>query len=222
MRRSRYFFPIIILGVVLLCAGILYGIGSHQVTYQNVGQGTVAHYLSLDGTGYLQMSGSPDLYAVKENDFTPKINSTTTLRDSDTISFTYDPTDTQNIDETSTLGTHLVGSAANVVSITLTNADTNQTTTFSTTQYTQNPQGFYKNDWLIGGFVCLVGLIVIGGSFFLPRRKAESITGVTPTIGTPQMPQQPYSGQSQYSAYPPQQPPYQGSQYPQYPPQNRG
>ncbi len=73
MRHPLIFVTLIILGILVIFTGLVYGMTSRQITYQKVGRGTIAHYLSADGTGYLQMSTSPTLYVVNETNFMPRI-----------------------------------------------------------------------------------------------------------------------------------------------------
>jgi len=218
-RRSPAFFALIALGVILLLAGIVYGLGSRQVQYKSVGQGSIAHYLSSDGPGYLQMEGNSALYIVHQDNFSPKLP---TFADSDTVSFVYDPGETTAIDVKSTLGTHLVGTAAKVVAITAT--DTAGQKMYTTSEYVNNPQGYDNNQWSIGIGLLIVGLLLLGSSFFLPKKKLAAIPPTPANIPT-QMQQQrlaypqstPPYGQPLQQRYPTPYPPTQQS----YPPQPR-
>lgn len=208
MRRSRWFFVLIIVGILLIIVGIVTGASSRSSTYKRVTRGVIAHYLSADGTGYLQLDSSPDLYVVHEGNFTPVVNGTSTFQDGDTVSLVADPKDTTNIDKTSTIGTHLIGSAANVVQI-VAFSDTGQPkTTYTTNAYNQDQNGYTQNNWAIGGVLIVLGLLMAVGAFFLPRRKPQPGFGVTP--GVPGMGQQqvanPYNAPYQGG------PPYQGQQ----------
>jgi hypothetical protein len=230
MRRSPAFFTLIVFGAIALLVGIIVGVSSHQITYQSVGRGTIAHYIaSEDGTGYLQMTSSPTLYVVNENDFTPIINGIDTFKDGDAISFFYQPDNTTDIDVTSKIGTHLVGKAYTIVQITL--FDTNGQTIFATSAYKQHPQGYSQNNWGLGILLILAGLAMVGGSFFVGRNRLQPSFNAAPgaMMGNPmgmQAPANPYAqaspyqGTEQYPHY--QQHPQQYQQYPsqpdQYPP----
>ena len=228
-QRSPAFFAMIALGAILLLAGIVYGLGSRHVQYKSVPQGSIAHYLSADGTDYLQMEGDPALYIVHEDNFSPKLAS---FADSDTISFVYDPGETTSIDEKSTLGTHLVGTASKVVEITAIDAANGQKT-YTTPEYTSNSKGYDHNQWPLGIGLLVVGLLLIGGSFFLPKKKRLQTTAtplVTPSIPMPALQQRqgypqntsPY-GQPIQQGYPqnfqPQTNPFQQMPRPGYPQQ---
>ncbi len=194
-QRSPAFLALIALGAILLVAGIVYGLGSRQVQYKSVPQGSIAHYLSADGTGYLQMEGNSSLYIVHQDNFSPKLP---TFADSDTVSFTYDPAETTAIDVKSTLGTHLAGNAAKVVAIT--SSDTTGQKTYTTPEYTSDPQGYDHNQWPLGLGLLALGLLCIGGSFFLPKKKVQA--AVAPSFASTPMPMQPPFPQTQVGTMP--------------------
>jgi hypothetical protein len=227
MSRSPRFIALLIIGGVIILAGLGYGISSSRVAYQQVGQGTIAHYLSANGTGYLQMSNSPTLYLVHETDFTPIIQGINTFADGDAISLVYNPSDTTPIDVTSKLGTHLSGSAYQVVEITA--YDKNQQV-YKTAAYSQDPQSYGSNHWGGGISLIVVGAILMGIAFFTTRRKAQpAFTANPPSMAGTQPPMPPYQqsypdqpatayGQPNQQSYPGAVPyPSQLPQYPQYP-----
>lgn len=225
---------LIIVGAALLIGGLIYGANSHSVAYKSVGQGTVAHFLAGDSTGYLKMDNSSTLYVLNENDFTPTINGTNTFANGDTISFVYRTDGTTNIDETSTIGTHLSGPAYTIVELTV-YANGGQKV-YNTADYSQHPSGFYQNNWLVGGAIAFIGFIIVDLAFILPLilKKKKVQTAYSPVAmgmqgqGQPNPYQQPYQNPGQYNqydqygqynqdnAYPPQ-PPQQQGQYPPSP-----
>jgi len=206
-RRSPAFFALMALGVILLLAGIVYGLGSRQVQYRSVGQGSIAHYLSADGTGYLQMEGNTALYIVHQDNFSPKLP---TFADSDPISFVYDPGETTTVDVKSTLGTHLVGTAAKVVAITAN--DTAGPKIYTTPEYARNAHGYDNNQWPLGIGLLVVGLLLLGGSFFLPRKKLAAMA-IPATPAPANIPTQ----MQQQLAYQQNTPPYGQPAQPGYP-----
>ncbi len=219
---------LIIIGALLIIGGLIYGASSHHVSYQSVGKGTVAHFLVGDSTGYLEMDGSSALYVVNENDFTPTIDGTNTFGNGDTISFVYRTDDTTDIDQTSTIGTHLVGSGHTIIELTVI-SDSGQKV-FKTVDYAQNPSGFEQNNWLAGGGIAFLGFIIVGLAFVVPmlRKKNNVQPAYNPAlVGMQDQPnpyQQPYQQPSyQQPAYPQSyQAPGQYNQYsqqPQYPQQ---
>jgi len=221
-QRSPAFFALIIIGVLLVIAGLIYGLSSRQTSYKSVPQGNIAHYLASDGTGYLQMEGDKALYVVHEDNFTPKISS---FADGDTISFVYDPGETTSVDVTSTLGTHLLGTAAKVVEITA--SATNGQTMYKTPEYAADTQGYNHNQWGIGIALIIVGLLLAAGSFFLPKKKMPAMITPAPFGGAsinglpPQQYPHPQQGAAQYpqQSYPPQYPPQYPPAQPSYQPQ---
>jgi hypothetical protein len=238
MIRTRRW-GLIVIGAALLIGGLIWGASSHPVAYQSVSQGTVAHFLAGDSTGYLKMDGSERLYIINENDFTPTINGTDTFANGDTISFVYRTDGTTNIDETSTIGTHLSGPAYTIVELTV--YVNGRQKVYNTSDYSQHPSGSYQNNWLGGGTLAFIGFIIAGLAFVLPLILKNKVQpAYSPAAmgmqgqGQPnlyqqqayQQPyQQPYQNPGQYNqydqygqynqnnAYPPQ-PPQQPGQYP--------
>jgi len=213
MRRPPRFRALIILGVLGIVGGLILGFSSHQVTYQSVGQSTIAHFLSSssDSTGYFQMDGSSTLYYINESDFTPAINGSQTFSDGDAISFVYQPDDTTDIDVSSTnTSTHLQGTAYRIVQITATDGNGNRQV-YTTPAYSQNQQGHYQNNWLAGIGIAFVGLLLLIGAFFV-KSKPQPGFSISPSAGMGGVPptnpyQQPY--QQPPNPYAQPQPPYQ-------------
>lgn len=190
MRRSFASNFMIILGILGIIFGIVYGPNSHHITYQGVGRGAIAHYLSNNELGYLQMVDSPILYILHETDFTPIIQGTKTLIDGDEISFKYQTTDTTDIDVTSDKGTHLSGTAYNIVQVTF--YDTNTIQNYATLTYMQHPRGFDYNNWGVGIAAILAGLVLIIGSFFLKKQPTSSFNLSSPESMEPSPPANSY------------------------------
>ena len=220
---------LIILGAILALGGLFYGVSSHQVMYQTVAPGAPAHYLEDGSTAYLQMQNSETLYIVNENDFSPPLTGSV-ISNGGNISFVYRPDDTTSVDVTSTRGTHLQGDGYTVVQMTVYDANGQNPQIYTTSEYTQNPNGFYQNNWAGGIVIFLVGLVILGSVFFLPKtlgkkKKLASANGIPPAqMNVPNgMQGQAYPYQQPYQNPVPANPyaqPYQGpAQYPQYPQQ---
>ncbi|WP_069801238.1 hypothetical protein [Thermogemmatispora onikobensis] len=173
-------------GLLVVGLGLAVGWQSHQVAYRSSGRAAIAHYLSDPQTheGYLQLEGSPTLYLLREQDFTPPIKGTATLKDLMLVAVLYRPDESTAIDVRARLGTHLVGSAYAVVAVTLYDLNGAVTQKFTSALYRQYPQGFYENDWPLGGGVSLLGLLLLlGGGVSLWRRRGERGGGPQTTPG---------------------------------------
>jgi hypothetical protein len=153
-------------GIGFAVLGFLIGRSSHQVVYQTVGQSAIAHYIRGDGTDYLQMNGSPVLYIVKNSDFNPAFNAD--MLGSGNISLVFHPEDTTDIDVTSVNGIHLVGKAYRVIEITV--FDSGQQQEYVTSDYSQHPNGYYVNNWLIGNVILGFGVVVAVLALIVPKR----------------------------------------------------
>jgi len=155
-----------VVGIAIAVTGFLIGRSSHQVVYQNVGQGTIAHYITGNGTDYLQMDGSPALYTINNKDFNPAFDAN--ALGSGNISLVYQPENTTDVDITSVRGTHLVGKAYRVIEITV--FDNGQQQMYTTSDYSQNPNGYYANNWLIGNTILGFGLVIAILALIVPNR----------------------------------------------------
>ena len=147
-----------VIGLVTLLTGLLYGFSSQTIAYQHTPQSQVAHFLSADGVGYLQLATGSALYIIHEDDFRPVINENT-LGDGDIVSLVYDSGATASIDVSSKLGTHLVGDASKVVEITL--LTSSGLSTYVTPDYTQHQDGYSINRWPVGGGIAVLGVLIM-------------------------------------------------------------
>ncbi len=160
------------IGLITLLTGLLYGFSSQTVTYEHTQQGPIAHFLSADGVGYMQLTGNSSLYIIHENDFRPVINESS-FGDNDVVSLVYDPSATTSIDVSSRLGTHLIGEASKVVAITL--LTTNGLTMFVTPDFSQHQDGYSINRWPVGGGIVVAGLLIIGlAAYVYTSRKKHT------------------------------------------------
>lgn len=226
---------LILVGTALAVAGLIVGATSHQVAYQTVNKGMMIHYLyGQNSSGgddssdaYIELQDG-SLYFLKESDFTPSLTSDTIQ--SPMASIVYDTTNTKSINITADTGTHLSGTGDQVVQLTSFDNDGQNAKTFTTSEYQQNPNGFYQNNWVGGMALLLLGLLLGGAALLLPmfmpglamkaKRGGPGFSMSPPANSY----QQPLNGQP--GAYPPAYPPYQqpypgANQYPQqggYPP----
>ncbi len=236
-------------GVLLALAGLLYGVSSHTVTYGHTEKEKIDHYLRIEGSSktssdddiaYIQLQDG-SLYYLHQDNFSPTISAEAVQQVGEEVSVIFEPTDTKSIDEEATnTGTKLEGSAANLVQLTAYN-ENGQPSVFTTDEFKQNPTGFYRNNWVGGSVIIILGLILAVVGFILPKtgfrnRKAQPVYPGQPYNGQPPMgqpvypaqpqnayPAQPsYYGQQPYSGQPPMgqpQNPYPGQQPPAYPAQ---
>ncbi len=159
---------LVVVGVLLAICGLIYGAIPRQTPYQSITKVFIAHYLSGFGTGYMQMEGSSNLYIVHEEDFSPAFSADYLNHGNVLISFLYRADATTNIDASSDTNVHLAGTAYKVERITLYHQFGQKPEVFSTSEYTQNPNGYYQHNWMAGIALSLLGLILIGLGYFLP------------------------------------------------------
>ena len=231
-----------LLGGALIIFGVLIGATSHQATYKTVNQETVAHFLSGDNSssdkrGFLQFEKDSNFYLINESDFTPKVDGNS-FGDGDVISFIYRTDSQTNIDvKASNTSTHLVGDAYTIEQISVPGSNGQASKVYTSSEYSQNPKGFYQNNWPIGAVVIVLGLIIAALAYFLPMLRSRNRNKVLPDgIASPTNMGIPFGAQPPWNAYNqvpnqyqqnPQQfqrpaftpPPGQFNTPPQYPPQ---
>ena len=95
---------------------------------------------------------------------------------------------------------------------------------FATSEFTQNPHGFYQNNWPGGSALLVLGLIIGGLALGLPvlrsRKRQQQGWNVATSAPMNAYPQaNPYQGPTQYPQYapPPQQPNPSSGPYPPQP-----
>ena len=212
---------LIVVGVVLVLVGLIMGASSHRVSYRTVNQGTIIHYLygqtdsggDANNDAYIQLQDG-SLYFLNESDFTPTLNSDTIQ--SQSVTLIYDPSDTKSIDaNSSNTSTHLSGTGDGVVQLTSFDNSGQNPKVFTTSEYTQHPNGFYSNNWPTGIALLLLGLLISGAALVLPRfigKKNQAGFSMTPPAGgvppmgpvpnsyaPPNAYQRPYTNPTQYA-----------------------
>jgi hypothetical protein len=225
---------LIIVGLLLVIGGVIWGLSSHQVAYQTSTQGTNYHLAvgTQSGNLYINADGSSDYFAAFKNDFNPPIPQSD-IDNSDTITFVA-RTDTSSLDPALNTDTGTVNDAHKIEKIVFYKGNS-VLATFTTAEYNANPNGFYDNEWLKSIWLVLVGLLMGGAALLVPMfaKKPQPNAGFNIAAAGAQPYQQPnpgpygqpyqgpqsYQQPGQYTPPPPAygQPPYQ--QPGQYPPQ---
>ena len=210
-----------LLGGALIIVGVLVGATSHQVAYMTVNRETVAHFLSDDSSssdkrGFVQFERDSKLYLINENDFTPKVDGNS-FGDGDVISFIYRTDSPTNIDvKALNTSTHLQGDAYKIEQITAPGSNGQGSKVYTSSEYSQNPKGFYQNNWPIGAIVIVLGLIVAVLAFFLPMLRGRNRNKTQPAgVASPTNMGMPFGAQPPVNTYG-QNP----NQFPQYPQQS--
>lgn len=232
-----------ILGIVVMVSGVALGASSHQVTYQPITKGNFTPYVVEGGTDYLQTSDGSTFYVIKEADLSPHFDGTAVFGGGQKTFSILTRSDTEDVDVQLTDGTHLQGTGYRVERITQIDNTGQPLQTFTSAEYTQNPNGFYENNWAGGAGLIVLGLLALVLSFLAPRyllnKRQKSLAATPVAMGNqgqafpyqqqpnpyqqapnpyqqaPNPYQQPYQNPSQYPQYPQQ-------QYPPYPPQPGG
>ncbi|MBV9228147.1 MAG: hypothetical protein JOZ18_02450, partial [Chloroflexi bacterium] len=197
----------IIAGALLLVFGLIIGVTSHNVGYQHLtkGSGPFDVHVLDNGDIYIQDTASQTFYIVHEADFTPTVDTNTFPSKSSFTSLIYD-NDSQSVDVKLTNGNQLSGTGYAVEQFAFVDTNGQNEKSFSTSNYQQNPNGFYQNNWPGGGTVAGAGALLLLLTFLMKRSKAPAYAGV-PAAGAAMMQNQ----------WPGVQPPY--AQYPGIPPQ---
>jgi uncharacterized membrane protein len=172
-------------GILLIICGLIYTTIPQKAPYQGISKAFLAHYLSGRGMGYLQLEKSSALYIVNEGDYLPAFSSDYLNHGNVLISFLYRSDETTSIDVSSDNHVHLVGQAFPVVRITLYHQFGQQPVVFSSHEYSQNPDGYYKHNWVIGIGLSILGIIFIGLGYFITvfsnRKKKQLYSDGTQT-----------------------------------------
>jgi hypothetical protein len=164
---------LILVGILLIIGGLIYGSIPQKTPYQNITKAFMAHYLSGRGIGYMQLEKSPTLYIVNEGQFLPSFSADYLNNGNVLISFLYRTDETTSIDASNGNNVHLIGPAYTVEQITLYHQFGQPPQVFSTSEYYQNPKGYYLHSWITGIALSLLGLIFIGLGLFMTFRRGK-------------------------------------------------
>ncbi|HEY1354390.1 MAG TPA: hypothetical protein VGF67_32675 [Ktedonobacteraceae bacterium] len=234
---------LLIVGAALIIGGVIWGMTSHQITYQTSQQGVTYHIAMGETSGnvYINPDKSSNYFVAFKSDFTPSI-SQSDIDNSDTIDFVA-RTDTSSLDPALQTGGTTINDAHKIEKLIFYDQNGHIQQTFTTAEYQANPNGFNDNEWMKAIWLIIAGAIIAAAALIVPMltKRPQPATGFAigtggeqpyqqPVYGQPYAPQQPanpyaqpYQGPGQYSqgtAYPPQPPAYgqPGNPY-QQPPQ---
>ncbi len=203
---------LMVAGLLVAIVGGVYGIFSHSVIYRIVNKDVIAHLLvgdssSPDHADSLQMEHDNNLYVFNTSTFSPTIGGKS-FGDGSSVSFIYRTDSTTYIDiRSKNTSTHLTGNAYTIEQITVLDSNGQKQTTFSSAEYTQHPNGFYQNNWPIGGVLLALGLVIFALGLIIPllrgRKTPPAALEDAPSIPlstqpSPILPQPPYSNPGQY------------------------
>lgn len=186
----------IITGAILVLIGLVYGITSHQVNYIQSTDGTDYQLTTGTQTGnlYINVKGSSEYYVAFNSDFqvpqseldTPGSVSFIARSDTSTLDPALNAPDGSTITE-----------AHKIEKLVLTDQSGAPLGTFTTPEYDANPNGVYVNNWLAGGGIAAVGLLLALLSLVIHRQKPQGFSVAPMGAG-----QQPMYGQPMANPYP--------------------
>jgi Flp pilus assembly protein TadD len=166
-------------GIALL--GLLISQSSYEVTYHQVTDAFIDHYISGNDdnqhTSYFDIDGSAVLFIVHEDDFSPHLDPHA-LGDGH-VSLVYRPDESRDVDVQATSGLHLKGSGYTVIEIT----GLESGAAFATSEYSDHPQGYYQDDSPAGyGVMAFGGLVSLLSLFFGEFMLTATLAGA---LGAP-------------------------------------
>lgn len=151
----------LIIGIALVIGGLIWGLTSHQVSYQNSSQNGTFSWGIGESTGnvYIHPDGSADYFvafsgsfnqAITEDDMNNSVGLSYVARtDTSSLDPAYDPPDGPTVND-----------AHKIEKLVLYDKNGNVQETFTTAEYRDNPNGFNDNEWLKAIWLVLGGLVV--------------------------------------------------------------
>lgn len=159
----------IIFGSALLIAGIVWGVTSHTITYQQTAMTGKYEALSTitDSHYYLREQGSNEFFIVSGADFNAYLDLDPKYFDKmSNISLVY-KSDTQNVNLDLNDGSKASGVGHQIVKYTYTD-DKGQQQVYTTSDYALNPNGYADDHWLLGKAGIGLGILLIAFSLLAP------------------------------------------------------
>jgi len=191
MPRRIIAFLALVIGIIAIVLGIAIGTISHHVSYRHVEEARIIHYLTIPDETHqsvsIQLANDQTLYALPLSNFTPSIDGKQLFKAGYIYaSFYYDIGLKIHIDVLADTGTHLVGDAYNIVSITFSDGTGNQKV-FNSQGYIRHPQGYDDNTWPPGLITIGVGvlLVIVGVILFMRKERTRLSNNITGTPGNP-------------------------------------
>lgn len=157
----------IIAGLVLLGCGLVVGLTSHQVTFATISYPDVSGAIVGGGTDYLVLKSQPYVFIINEGGLNPAFTSADL--NGTLVSLSVRTDETSDVHETAQDGFHIDGEGLTVVGLTVL-SDSEITSTYSSSEFTAHPFGYYDNLWgFAAPFLAIGGLFILLASF-VPHR----------------------------------------------------
>jgi hypothetical protein len=181
---------LVVVGAILVIAGLIWGaVGSHQVSYinsKNIGNSNTTFDIftgNQTGNTYIHVDGSDDYYVAFTSDFSVSQNDITNSKGVNFIA----RTDTSTLDPALNApdGTQ-VNSAHKIEKLTFYDAQGNVMDTYTASEYTANPNGFYDNEWIKSVWLILVGILLAVVALFVRPKNVTTSGSFSIGGGVPQ------------------------------------
>lgn len=216
LLRNRW--GLVSVGVLCVIGGLVWGISSQNIGYQTYSKDSNYHVSQGETSGnvYIHTDSSSDYFVAFKSDFSPNI-ADSDLNNFAAVSFVA-RTDMSSLDPALNTGSGTVNQAHKIEKLTFYDQQGNVLHTYTTSEYTSSPGGFYQNNWPGALVVLLIGLLMsVGGIVYPMFAKKQQATNTGFNISGPGQPapyQQPYAQPAPYQqpygqpAPPPQPAPY--------------
>lgn len=217
---------LMVVGAILIIAGLIWGATSHQVAFTTYAPGDItSHYNVYSGdlgNTYFNVQGSSDYFIARKEDFNPAIDTNSLSDKTAAVSFI---ASSEKADVAANLEGHHIDSEFIVEKVVFYDDHNQPLATYTSQEYNANPNGFYNNNWLKAIWLVIIGALLFVVAFIFPMlvKKPQVNAGFNPGVGGAQPYQQPYPpyGQQPQPQAQPQYPPYGQQPYQnpqQYPP----
>ncbi len=157
----------LIIGLLTIGAGFLYGRSSYTTTFQSLGPAGIANIIYGDSSNgnvsYLSLQNQPGnaIYILNVSDFSPSLQVKSIGSQGLTIVYRDDML--QNVDVSAADGFSFKGNGHTIVAFT----DLASSQMYTTSIYRDYPNGYYNDRWTlgeifmgIGGFIALISLFI--------------------------------------------------------------